>query len=363
MRRIAEYMGKETDIKDPAPASLPVKILTAVFGPLSRENLKSWFLIIALILLIRWVWFEPFRIPSPSMEPTLHGTHSWLTDDRVAVNKFIYGLRFPLNRSHIPFTHILIHYADRRLFTWHKPKRWEIVVFRSVEQNNPSRILIKRVVGLPGERVHITKDGHVSINGKIVTPPESLRSILHYTQSFKPSREEIDQYLLLLAEHKSVPSALNPNHAGVRDFESHVVAAFRVLDGRKIHTLDPETRRRLLASFTDTDREIVRECLEVPYSYGVRPEAKYSVVPPGHYFMLGDNSAQSRDGRVFGWVPEEHIMGRAFCIWWPVSRWRDFTGFSKTWWGRGFLWGLPGLFVVYEAGLLLSGWFQTKKVG
>ncbi|MGC8846744.1 MAG: signal peptidase I, partial [Candidatus Hydrogenedens sp.] len=68
--------------------------------------------------------------------------------------------------------------------------------------------------------------------------------------------------------------------------------------------------------------------------YGIRTEDKYSLIPENCYFVLGDNSAYSRDGRFFGWVPNEHIVGRVSCIWWPPSRWRDFTGFSKTWWWK-----------------------------
>src|SRR5262249_43818122 len=67
--------------------------------------------------------------------------------------------------------------------------------------------------------------------------------------------------------------------------------------------------------------------------YGVRPEPEFSQVPEGHYLVLGDNSGNSRDGRYFGWLPEENIVGRVACIWWPPQRGRDFTGFTKTlWW-------------------------------
>ena len=71
--------------------------------------------------------------------------------------------------------------------------------------------------------------------------------------------------------------------------------------------------------------------------YGVSERDEFAVVPPGHYLVMGDNSFSSRDGRFFGWLPNDNIYGRAVCIWWPIGRWRDFTGFSKTWWGKSIL--------------------------
>ena len=76
--------------------------------------------------------------------------------------------------------------------------------------------------------------------------------------------------------------------------------------------------------------------------YGVLEDEAHAVVPDDCYLLLGDNSGASRDGRVFGWVPNKNLVGRAFCIWWPHSRWHDFTGFSRTWWWRGLV-GLLGL--------------------
>jgi hypothetical protein len=101
------------------------------------------------------------------------------------------------------------------------------------------------------------------------------------------------------------------------------------------------------------------------YRYGVRPEDEYAVVPEGHYLMLGDNSDQSRDGRAFGWVPDERILGRTFAIWWPPGRWRDFTGFSTTWWGRLLLYGVPLALVLYELArtFLLQSWRVAGHVG
>jgi signal peptidase I len=76
--------------------------------------------------------------------------------------------------------------------------------------------------------------------------------------------------------------------------------------------------------------------------------------------MLGDNSKDSADGRYFGWVPHDHLLGRAFCVWWPISRRRDLTGFTDTWWGLALLWGIPLLLVGYE--MARANLFVTMRV-
>ena len=198
-----------------------------------------------IALTVRWAFVEPFQIPSGSMEPTLQD------GDRILVNKMAYGPR-------LPFTSI-------RLWQTSEPERGEMVVFRNVEPDSPYRILVKRVVGLPGEEVRIA-DGGIYVDGERLTEPEAIAST-NYT----------------------VPPG------------------------------DAPTELR----------------------YGVRPDDEYRVVPEDHYFLLGDNSGNSRDSRAFGWIPQGHLLGRVFSIWWPLDRWQDFTGFSRSPW----VWGM-GLVLV-----------------
>jgi len=237
-------------------------------GGFTRENglewLKSIIIAVGLALLIRWPVGEPFRIPSGSMEPTLHGDPRLMHGDRVWVNKHRYGVRFPLNDTYIPFTKIHIKYAKRRIFTGKEPERWDIVVFKSIEEGAKHNTLIKRLVGLPGERIHIA-NGKVHVNGEPLELPPYMPDVQYTT----------------------------------------------------------------------------------PYgmTYGILEDDEHALVPEGHYLLLGDNSRSSRDGRVWGWMPNEHILGRAACIWWPPSRWCDFSGFSKTRWWRGIV-TLLGLLLV-----------------
>lgn len=228
-------------------------LLGWLFGGMGFEWFKSLVIAIGLALMIRWIVAEPFRIPSGSMEPTLHGDPAMFHGDRVFVNKFVYGIRFPLNGIRIPFLNKRLQYADKRIWRNQEPKRWDIIVFKAVEPDAEHTTLVKRIVGLPGERIHIA-GGKVYVNDKPLELPPGMPPV-EYTAPY-------------------------------------------------------------------------RQC------YGVAMDDEHALVPPDCYLFLGDNSAHSRDGRFFGWVPNERILGRVSCIWWPIPRWRDFTGFSGTWWWK-----------------------------
>jgi signal peptidase I len=114
-------------------------------------------------------------IPSGSMDPTLK------INDRIFVNKHAYGVRWPFNGFRIPFTRTTIWYTDKWLLKGPLPKRFDVVVFKSVENAVEHDTLVKRVIGLPGERVHIGDDGKIYINGKALDLPPSMPDV-YYTQ-------------------------------------------------------------------------------------------------------------------------------------------------------------------------------------
>ena len=122
--------------KRPADAPEPVVV----------EYARSFFPVILLVLLIRSFLFEPFRIPSDSMMPTL------LDGDFIFVSKFAYGLRLPV--------------LNTRVVDLGSPQRGDVVVFR--KPSDPGTNYIKRLVGLPGDTV-VVRDKRVSINGTELT--------------------------------------------------------------------------------------------------------------------------------------------------------------------------------------------------
>jgi signal peptidase I len=109
-----------------------------------REYVEAIVFAVLVAVVIRTFVIEAFKIPSPSMYPTLN------VGDNIFVNKFVYG---PL----LPF-------AGRRLFEGRAPERGDVVVF--VFPVDPSKDFIKRVVGVAGDRIWIREDGSVQVNGR-----------------------------------------------------------------------------------------------------------------------------------------------------------------------------------------------------
>src|SRR5258706_1081169 len=109
------------------------------------EYPKSFFPVILIVFLLRSFLVEPFKIPSGSMLPTL------LIGDFILVNKFTYGIRLPV--------------INRKIVDINAPQRGEVMVFRYPE--NPSLDYIKRIVGLPGDKVSY-QNKRLSINGEEV---------------------------------------------------------------------------------------------------------------------------------------------------------------------------------------------------
>jgi signal peptidase I len=301
------------------------RAILAITGPWTWSNAISWFLLLGLVLAFRWTVAEPYKIPSGSMEPTLHGDERLFKGDRVFVNKWIYGMRVPFTRQ--------------RLFKLNDPKRWDVVVFKSPEKDPEHETLIKRVVGLPGERINI-RDGHIVVNGQPVEPPEELRKVLNYTTELARSENDVRYLLLQLAKQGRLPSLLNPGHKDVQEFIKEISALGETLKDQDLTGLSETEIRYLSRDLTPAAIYIgdnmmrIRQDQQYPLRYGVSEEEQYAVVPQGCYLLCGDNSGNSVDGRVFGWVPNGNLMGRAFCIWWPLDRLRDLSGFSHTAWFR-----------------------------
>jgi signal peptidase I len=214
--------------------------------PLWLEYTAGFFPVIVLVFLLRSFLYEPFRIPSGSMLPTL------LVGDLILVNKFDYGVRLPV--------------INKKIIDVGSPQRGDVMVFRYPP--DPSLDYIKRVVGIPGDTIEYAEQ-KLKINGSSIDLKSDGRFV-------DPDRlDSHNQHLETLGkiEHKVLTD----------------------LDKRLSIQPIPDFNKRENCSFT--------------------AEKLTCTVPPGHYFMMGDNRDNSADSRFWGFVPEENIVGRAFFIW------------------------------------------------
>lgn len=215
------------------------------------EGTGSFFIAIGVALTIRWALIEAYVIPSGSMLPTL------LIQDHIFVNKFVYGLR-------VPFT-------EKWLVRTGEPKRGDVIVFKFPE--NKDLFYIKRVVGLPGDRV-LFENGNLYVNDELV--------------------------------EKKVPGRLKSEMSWLHDedFRGEGTGAVQSYVQWE-ETLGDQTYSTLLRKGRANDSS-------GPYE-----------VPPDSYFVMGDNRDNSQDSR--GWptthfVPRENLVGRAMFVWLSCDR-------------------------------------------
>ncbi|MBI1772574.1 MAG: signal peptidase I [Burkholderiales bacterium] len=212
--------------------------------PVWIEYSGSFFPVIALVFFLRSFLFEPFKIPSSSMLPTLY------VGDLILVNKFTYGIRLPV--------------INKKVISINDPQRGDVMVFKYPE--DPSVDYIKRVVGVPGDKI-VYKNKRLSVNGKEVsyTNMPDFRDNLDYLKQYKEDLTGVSHRILV---NEQRPAYVDNPH----DFK-----------GRDLCSYDND-------GFTCN-------------------------VPQGRYFMMGDNRDNSLDSRYWGFVPDENIVGKAFFIW------------------------------------------------
>src|SRR5437868_7311390 len=210
--------------------------------PGTVDYARSFFPVALVVLLLRSFVFEPFRIPSDSMMPTL------LDGDFIIVNKYAYGLRLPV--------------LNRKILDVGEPQRGDVVVFRWPV--DPSTNFIKRLVGLPGDHVEV-RDNRIVINGK----PLQFR--------VEPRKYDDGCYVNL---------SLAMERLGRHEHEALFCPV--ALDRQPVL---PACNRRGVRGYVCGDEDAPG---------GSRMDPFVGDVPPGHYLMMGDNRDNSGARRRWG---------------------------------------------------------------
>lgn len=246
----------------PAPASPP----PADAKPKKKEEswvetVKTVVYALLIALVIRTLLFQPFNIPSSSMESTL------LVGDYLFVEKFAYGY----SRYSLPYG---ADFPSVGRIAWRPPTRGDVIVFKMPNKESPDygEDFIKRLIGLPGDRIQML-GGQLYINGKAVPKVRAA--------------DYIDTDEFGVVEHVPRYKETLPN-------------------GKSYYVLDR-------------------------IQNGAADNTPVYTVPPGHYFMMGDNRDNSNDSRAdVGYVPAENLVGKAEILffstngtahWWQVWNW------------------------------------------
>ena len=363
-------------------------------GPPAHERTKDavqeWseaigFAVIAATL-IRWLIMEAYTIPTPSMENSL------LVGDFLFVSKFHYGTRTPMTPLQVPLTHQKIWFTDipsyiksvqlpqYRLPGISHVKREDVVVF-----NVPPRWLnegidypvdlktnyIKRCVGVAGDVLEI-RDKQVFANGVALKNPPRMRfSYKVVTKEYisdknleklgidqddvgyvtQPEQTKVEYMLHLdsakVAELKSVPYIISvdpfPAQTG-RDPDIFSKSRYAPWNRDNFGPLTIP-KEGMTIQVNDSTLALYGETI---VSYDHAKDAKIEsgklyvdgkeqtsyTFNQNYYFMMGDNRHDSLDSRFWGFVPEDHIVGKAFFIWLSLDKNAGF--FNKIRWSRFF---------------------------
>jgi signal peptidase I len=354
----------------------------------TADTISSLLFAIIVATFVHTYFLQPYTIPTSSLEKSL------LIGDFLFVSKINYGARIPMTTVALPMVHDSIPFTKSksylkkpqlpyfRLPALEKITRTDIVVFnwpadtvhffgdtKTVGLRKPidkKSNYVKRCVGIPGDNLSI-KDGYVYINGKILTLPERAKPQFSYTittdgSSFDPTyllkelniTDEIYQteqnsfYFKALTEESASRLKNNPIvKSVVRNIATETEPGIFPQNNKwnrdnygpiyipqkgKTVALTTETLpfyKKIISEYEENDLKVIGS--EIRINGAV---ANNYTFKQDYYWMMGDNRHNSEDSRYWGFVPENHIVGKPVFIWmsWDTHG----SGLGKVRWERLF---------------------------
>jgi signal peptidase I len=341
-----------------------------------REWLDAGIFAVIAATIIRTFFIEAFTIPTPSMEKSL------LVGDFLFVSKLSYGPRTPITPLTFPFTHqempviggksyiesVKLPYY--RLPGFGKIKNNDIVVFNyPMEDDRPidkQTHYIKRCIGIPGDTIYI-EDRNVSINGNQVPDPEMGQYYYHVKTDgsqlnpnnikslgitdggmasnqgdyrFAMTRDVVTRIRAIKNVRDVVPLAdpvgayeeyIFPNNPSYPWNVDNFGPLFIPSSGTTIqlNSTNIHLYKRIISVYENNDLSFENDKILINGK-----ETHEYTFKMGYYFMMGDNRHNSADSRFWGFVPEDHIVGKAVFIWLSLDP--DGSFLSRVRWSRLF---------------------------